>query len=62
MKCPYSSLHVVLALLSLQCFPHSKSHAALIQCLVGGHSHLNLISDPHQKQTPLGTIDGHLSD
>lgn len=61
-KCPYSFLHVSLALLSLQCFPHTESHTAFIQRLVGSDSHLNLISNPQQQQTPLSTVDGHLSD
>lgn len=61
-KCPYSFLHVSLALLGLQRFPHTESHTAFIQRLVGSDSHLNLISNPQQQQTPLSTVDGHLSD
>lgn len=61
-KNPYFFLHVSLALLGLQCLPHAESHAAFIQCLVGSNSHLNLISDPQQQQTPLSAVDGHLSD
>lgn len=61
-ECPYSFLHVGLALLSLQRFPHPESHAAFVQRLVGGESHLDLVSNPQQQQTPLGTVDGHLSD
>ncbi|KAG7216864.1 hypothetical protein INR49_001518, partial [Caranx melampygus] len=51
-----------LALLSPQCLPHAKCNAAFIQGLVGSDSHFNLISNPQQQQTPLSTVDCHLSD
>lgn len=61
-KRPYSLLHVSLALLRLQGFPHTKRHTAFIQRLVGSDSHLNLISNSQQQQTPLSTVDGNLPD
>lgn len=59
---PYLLLHIRLALLALQGLPHAKRHTALVKCLVGGQGHADLVPDTKQEETPLGAIDGHLSD
>jgi len=38
-------LHVCLALFSLEGFAHAECNAALVQCLVGGNCHPDLITD-----------------
>lgn len=57
-----SFFHVSLDLLRQQPLPHAKSYAAFIQSLVGSNSRLNFVPDAEEEQTPLGTVDGHLSD
>lgn len=57
-----SFLQVSLAMLCQQGFPDAKSYTAFIEGLVGSNIHLNFIPDTEEKQTPLRTVDGLLSD
>lgn len=45
----YSFFHVMFALLGLQCLPHAKRGAALIQRLVSSNCHLDFIPDSKQQ-------------
>ena len=51
-----------LAMLCLQLLSHSKSHGALIQRLVGGDRHLDLITHSEQEEATLWLGQGNLSD
>jgi hypothetical protein len=55
-------LEVSLSVLSLELLPHGEGHGGLIQGLVSGDGHLNLVTDSQQEQTSLGLGEGHLSD
>jgi len=56
------ALEVGLAVLGLQLLPHGESDRALVQGLVSGDGHLDLIADSQEEEAALGLIQGHLSD
>ena len=56
------ALEVGLAVLGLQLLPHGESDGALVQGLVSGDGHLDLIADSQEEEAALGLIQGHLSD
>lgn len=58
----YSLFHVSLALLRQQCLPRAKSDAVFIKSFVGSNIHLKFIPDAGEKQTPLRTVEGLMSD
>lgn len=55
------ALEVGLAVLSLQLLPHGESDRALVQGLVSGDGHLDLIADSQEEEAALGLVQGHLS-
>ena len=56
------ALKVGLAMLSLELLSHCESHRALIEGLVCGNGHLDLITDSQEEEATLGLIECHLSD
>ena len=56
------ALEVGLAVLSLELLSHGKSDRALIEGLVSGDGHLDLITDSQEEEATLGLVEGHLSD
>ena len=56
------ALEVGLAVLGLQLLSHGESDRALVQGLVSGDGHLDLIADSQEEEATLGLIQGHLSD
>ena len=56
------ALEVGLAVLGLQLRPHGESDRALVQGLVSGDGHLDLIADSQEEEATLGLVKGHLSD
>ena len=55
-------LHLILALLSHQSLSHTVGDGALVKSLVGLDGHLNLVTNTHQQETTLSTVDRDLSD
>ena len=55
-------LHLIFTLLSHQSLPHTIGDRGLVQCLVGLDGHLDLITDTHEEETTLSTVDGDLTD
>mmetsp|Transcript_48880 Transcript_48880/g.131199 ORF Transcript_48880/g.131199 Transcript_48880/m.131199 type:complete len:227 (+) Transcript_48880:100-780(+) len=51
-----------LALLRLQLLARAEGDAALVQRLVRGDGHANLVPHPEEEQTSFGAIDRHLAD
>jgi hypothetical protein len=56
------ALEVGLAVLSLELLSHGKSDRALIEGLVSGDGHLDLITDSQEEEATLWLVEGHLSD
>lgn len=50
------------AVLSLQLLPHGEGHTALVQGLVGGDGHLDLVAHSEQQKSALGFTQGNLAD
>ena len=55
-------LHLILTLLSHQGLSHAVGDRGLVQGLVSLDGHLDFITDTHEKETTLSTIDSDLSD
>ena len=55
-------LQLSLALLSLQLFAHTECDSTLVQSLISGDGHLDLITYSQQQQSSFRFVDGHLSD
>ena len=49
-------------MLCLQLLAHGEGHRGLVEGLVSGDRHLNLVSDSQQEQAALGLAQRHLSD
>jgi hypothetical protein len=56
------ALEIGLAMLSLELLSHGESDRALIEGLVSGDGHLDLIADSQEEEATLGLVEGHLSD
>jgi hypothetical protein len=56
-----SVLSFGLALLGLQLLPCSKSHGALVQCLVGCNRHPDFIANTKKEEAALRAVDSHLT-
>ena len=54
--------HLVLALLGHEGLAHAVGDRALVQGLVGRDSHLDFITDAHQEEASLSTVDDNLTD
>ena len=56
-----SLFQISFSLLSLKLFPHAKCDSRLVQSLIRGNGHLNLIPHSEQQQSSLRQVDSHLS-
>ena len=54
-------LKVCFAVLSLQLLSHCEGHTALVEGLVSGDGHLDLIAHSEQKKSAFGFTQGHLA-
>jgi hypothetical protein len=50
------------AVLSLELLSHGESDRALIEGLVSGDGHLDLIANSQEEEATFGLVEGHLSD
>lgn len=55
-------LHLIFSLLSHKSLAHSISDRTLVKRLIGLNCHLNLITNTHQKEAALCTVDSDLAD
>jgi len=55
-------LEIRLTVLSLQLLAHRESHTGLVQSLVGGDRHLDLVAHSQKKETALWLRQSNLSD
>ena len=58
----FALLHVGLVLFSHEGFAHAKRNRRFIQSLVGLDVHLLLVSDTHEQESSLSTVDCDLTD
>ena len=55
-------LQVGLSVLGLELLSHGEGHGALIECLVGGNGHLDLITHSEEEQAALWLVQSDLTD
>jgi len=56
------ALQVGFSVLRLQLLAHGESNRGLIEGLVGGNGHLDLVAHSQQQEAALGLVEGHLAD